>query len=53
MTKKRINLNTTIRKNLKMKLQIEALKQKKNMNDLLEEMLEEYFNKEDKANENH
>lgn len=53
MTRERVNLNTTIRKDLKIKLQILALKQGRNMNDLLEYMLEEYFNKGDNTNENY
>lgn len=53
MTKERANLNTTIRKDLKMELQMAALRQEKNMNDLLEEMLEEFLDKGDKTNENH
>jgi predicted HicB family RNase H-like nuclease len=53
MTKERVNLNTTIRKDLKIKLQIAALKQDKNMNDLLEDLLEEYFNKGDNTDENY
>jgi len=43
MSEERVNLNTTIRKDLKTKLQFRALKKGVYMNDLLEELLEKYF----------
>ena len=47
---KRVPLNTTIRGDLKKKLAFDALNQGRDMNDILEEVLENYYEaKEEKG----
>lgn len=48
---KRVPLNTTIKGNLKLKLQMDALQQGRDMNDILEEVLEEYFKRREEKEE--
>lgn len=48
---KRVPLNTTIKGDLKLKLQMDALQQGRDMNDILEEVLQEHYNNKEEKEE--